>query len=32
MTFREFLGAKFFEDLEKLKVEGAICVVFSFDN
>ena len=32
MTFREFLGPAFFDDLEKLKAEGADRVVFWFDN
>lgn len=31
-TYREFLGSKFFEDLEKLKAAGADRVVFWFDN
>lgn len=32
MTYREFLGESFFDDLEKLKEAGADRVVFWFDN
>lgn len=31
-TFREFLGPKFFDDLEKLKQAGAERIVFGFDS
>ncbi len=31
-TYREFLGPKFFEDLDKLKAMGAERVVFGFDS
>jgi hypothetical protein len=31
-TYREFLGKAFFEDLEKLKAEGAERIVFGFDS
>jgi hypothetical protein len=32
ITFRQFLGEKFFDDLEKLKSSGAERLVFWFDN
>ena len=32
MTYREFLGQKFFEDLQKLKDVGAERIIFWFDN
>lgn len=32
MTYREFLGSDFFDDIEKLKAAGAERVVFWFDN
>jgi len=32
MTYREFLGSNFFEDLQKLKSVGAERIVFMFDN
>lgn len=32
MTWREFLGDEFFEDLRKLKLLGADRIVFWFDN
>ena len=31
-TWREFLGPKFFDDLTRLKAEGAERIVFWFDN
>jgi hypothetical protein len=31
-TYREFLGTSFFDDIEKLKSEGAERIVFWFDN
>jgi len=32
VTFREFLGKAFFEDLEKLKYSGADAIVFGFGS
>ncbi len=32
MTYREFLGPKYFEELERLKAEGVDRIVFWFDN
>jgi hypothetical protein len=32
MTFRDFLGQNFFDDLGRLKVEGADRIVFWFDS
>lgn len=31
-TYREFLGKRFFDDLEELKAVGAERIVFGFDN
>jgi hypothetical protein len=32
MTFREFVGTGFFDDLEKLRSEGAERIILWFDN